>query len=218
MNEYPIVINKKKKYQRSLSSRIKRNEKRRKFAFPRVLKRDIRRKYAIMYANTANSHDQTIFANFLETFFSPDFETKKYSLVGGMEPNSIPLFQLQGRSSFLYYIFKSNSPFPDHVLAVKNFLIIPDSQNITSKIIMQITIYGTKCCLTMKCPSCHTNHSHGPQGCPDRIFDWLQNQTPQMGKIAIDVCHVFYLNETNYVNKVEIFPMGFRSIISETKV
>ena len=182
------------------------------YPVPRILKRDIRRDYARMFANVHNSTEINMIDSFFKFICKPDCQIKmrrKTSIPSSQfaytNKQCTPrgtvdvLFDEETLLSFICHSFLLCSCFPDFVLKINNVSISQTVGAAGSKLLINAEFHGTKITsLPFTCPYCEQpelcRFSKGFDSTPVNILQIRANQI------------VFHLDEQHRAYKVECAP------------
>jgi len=190
-------------------------------AVPRILKRDIRREYATMFANVHNSTDFNMIDSFFKYLCKPDCQIMKYkklipSTVATRNSchNRQSIFKDEGKTvlfsaslaGFILHSYLVGNSFPDFAMKVKD-VGISQTEGVTgSKLIIEAEFCGTKL---------DTYHSSigmlgYPFVCPyceqPELCGWSKkfNSIPTNNFLAQPSQVIFHLDEQHRAYKVEM--------------
>ena len=97
---------------------VKRVENRQaSFPFPRIVKRDLRKKLPIMITNVINGHDFDLLASFFKTFCRGDGCQMQLACLN----SKLPAFEMPTIDHIVYYMGAFLETFPDCVYQMSNF-------------------------------------------------------------------------------------------------
>jgi hypothetical protein len=109
--------------------------------YPRILKTDVRRQYAEMFANVWNSTDFRLINGFMDMYCARTNDNKRTA----NDPENITTTKMNGFEQFSKYLYIHLMLAPDTILRVTNVDLCLDSQNnSTDKIKCQLQIQGTE--------------------------------------------------------------------------
>lgn len=114
-----------------------------RYPFPRILKRDIRRDYAIMLTNVLNSADENLMLKFFQRF-----GTQSCQYVDCFPDeyiNNQPFIRYaKGIDAIVYRLLQDFSSIPDFVIRLKNANIVQKNEIKGSQIVCNVEFSGTK--------------------------------------------------------------------------
>lgn len=121
------------------------NPRRKVYIIPRILKTDIRRQYASMFANVYNSQDVELMEQFLTTYFRKDFI---YSQTGRhyMDLQHAKICTIQDFKAVSEFWYEHMLDTPDLVFKLGKVQFKLKSDN-TGTVTFQCSITGTRCSL-----------------------------------------------------------------------
>lgn len=116
-------------------------------AFPRILKRDLRRVFGQMYLNVLNSGDPILFARFMRQYVNYNAQYQRFvadspSKATTEQSRDIPT--IIGRDAIMYFLASHHETAPDTVTMCQQGSIRQHLHSPTSEIVLQVKMAGTR--------------------------------------------------------------------------
>ncbi len=108
----------------------------------RILRRDVRRKYADMFNNIFNNYDPKLVSEFCRTFMSPDF---RYADTVSQEIQDKSVFRsvyVQGAKAFTHLVATLDYIMPDQVIQLRSVQVCKRSHEVGSRIVSKVSMIG----------------------------------------------------------------------------
>lgn len=174
---------------------------------PKILKRDIRREYARMYANVMNSTDFNTIDSFFKYLCTPECQVMKYESLNPIlshQNETNVLHSIDSLRSFVCHTYLVGASFPDFTLNVQSPKISQREGVNGSKVIFNVSMSGTK----VDPPTCSdcssTEHPSICTFCEDpTICQWTTKYKSMPTNIRFEPQLVMHLDELHRIYQID---------------
>lgn len=108
----------------------------------RIFRRDIRRRYALMFGNVMNSCDSSLFSDFLKEFAVPHFEAHE-EIPEGVEIKLIRMKVIRGQDEFVKFLGMNFTMMPDGVFRLSSAKVCQRLNSPGSRVVLHGSMLGT---------------------------------------------------------------------------
>ncbi len=108
----------------------------------RIFRRDIRRKYALMFNNVVNTHDSLLLSQFLKEFAVPHFEAHE-EVPEDLDLKLYRMKVIQGQDQFVKILGMNFTMMPDGIFRLSDVKVCQTLNTSGSRIVLHASMLGT---------------------------------------------------------------------------